>query len=216
MGMVNNFLNQVRHEFSSQKLDENSVKEHPIEQLESWIEEAVDSQILEPNAMSIASVNQNGEPSQRIVYARGIEKNGIRFYTNYHSSKGKNFANNGNISALFFYAELERQIRIEGKVQQLSAEESDAYFNARPFESKIGAWASNQSETIANRGVLEQRIEEFKSKFPTEVPRPPHWGGYLIIPHRFEFWQGRPARLHDRIIYELDNSKNWKTYRVAP
>ncbi|MGB0402608.1 MAG: pyridoxamine 5'-phosphate oxidase [Salibacteraceae bacterium] len=215
MSIVNNFLNEVRHEFSSQKLDLKSVSDDPIKQLEKWIEEAVDSQILEPNAMVISTVADNGMPSSRVVYARGIEKSGLKFYTNYNSRKGKDIEANSKISGLFFYAELERQIRFEGTVQKLSEKESDAYFNARPLESKLGAWASEQSSAIDSRNVLTERLEKYKTEFGENVPRPPHWGGYLIKPKLFEFWQGRPARLHDRLVYELKEN-SWSIKRIAP
>lgn len=215
MGIVNNFLNEVRHEFSSQKLDLNSVSSDPIKQLEKWIEEAVNSQILEPNAMTISTVSDSGMPSSRVVYVRGLDENGLKFYTNYNSRKGKQIDANSKICGLFFYAELERQIRFEGTVQKLSAKESDAYFNARPLESKLGAWASEQSSTIESRNELTERLAKFKTQFGENVPRPDHWGGYLIKPELFEFWQGRPARLHDRLVYEL-HGNSWTIKRIAP
>lgn len=216
MGLVNNFVNEVRHEFLSQGLNKDSVNENPISQMEKWIEEAVDSQILEPNAMNISTVDESNTISSRVVYLRGIDDKGLRFYTNYDSKKGSNLALNNSISALFFYPELERQIRIEGEVEKLTEAESDAYFNARPTESKIGAWASEQSSQIESRQVLLDRIEMYKAKFGENVPRPPHWGGYIIKPNYFEFWQGRPARLHDRITYKKDENADWVINRIAP
>ena len=215
MGIVNNYLNEVRHEFASQALDVKSIAQHPIDQLEKWIEEAVDSQILEPNAMVIGTVSKNGTPSSRVVYLRGLDKEGLKFYTNYESQKGREVEINSSVNALFFYPELERQIRVEGSIKKLTSEESDAYFNARPLESKLGAWASEQSSHLENREQLVERLNHFKEKFGEIVPRPPHWGGYLIKPERFEFWQGRPARLHDRIIYKQSKGK-WDTFRIAP
>lgn len=215
MGIVNNYLNEIRHEFASQSLDESSVSKDPIQQLEKWIEEAVDSQILEPNAMVVSTVNASGQPSSRVVYLRGLDEKGLRLYTNYSSKKGQEIELNEKASVLFFYSELERQIRVEGRIEKLSEEESDAYFDARPLESKLGAWASEQSSSIPNRKHLEDRLEHFRQKFGNEIPRPPHWGGYLVIPERMEFWQGRPARLHDRIVY-IKEGDSWKTERLAP
>ncbi len=215
MGMVNNFVNQVRHEFSSQKLDENSLEATPIKQLEKWIQEAVDSQVPEANAMSICTVNANGSPTSRVVYARGISEEGIKLYTNYDSRKGQDVEANPKVSLLFFYPELERQMRIDGLIEKLPEAESDAYFNARPTKSKLGAWASEQSSPIAGRETLVERTEQFREKFGENVPRPPHWGGYLVRPTRFEFWQGRPARLHDRIVFEKEN-EGWNIFRIAP
>jgi len=215
MGMVNNFINEVRHEFSSQKLDEQSMASTPIKQLEKWLMEAVDSQVLEANAMSICTVDENGAPSSRVVYARGVSEEGIVLYTNYNSQKGKDLERNPKVALLFFYPELERQIRIEGEIQKLPEQESDDYFDARPTESKLGAWASEQSNAIESRATLEERTEFFRKKFGENIHRPPHWGGYIVKSIKFEFWQGRPARLHDRLVFEKDG-ENWSIYRVAP
>ncbi|UTW64714.1 pyridoxamine 5'-phosphate oxidase [bacterium SCSIO 12741] len=214
--MVNNYLNQIRHEFASQSLDLESVEDNPINQLEKWITEAVDSQLLEPNAMSVSTVSTNGEPTSRVVYLRGLDDKGLRFYTNYLSRKGQDVESHHQVALLFFHAELERQVRVNGRIEKLSEEESDAYFNARPVESKLGAWASEQSQEIASRQTLKNRLEEFRQKFSDDVPRPPHWGGYLVVPHRMEFWQGRPARLHDRMVYTLEEASNWTLKRLAP
>ena len=216
MGLVNNFVNKVRHEFLSKGLEKDSMHQNPISQMEKWIEQAIDSQTPEPNAMNISTIGESNTVSSRVVYLRGIDQNGLRFYTNYDSKKGSNLASNNSISALFFYSELERQIRVEGRIEKLSDAESDAYFHARPTESKIGAWASEQSREIESRQVLLDRIEMFKEKFGENVPRPPHWGGYVIIPNYFEFWQGRPARLHDRITYKKDANSKWEIKRIAP
>ncbi len=215
MGMVNNFINEVRHEFSNQKLDEKSIESTPIKQVEKWIKEAVESQVPEANAMSICTVDKEGRPSSRIVYARGISEEGIKLYTNYSSNKGSDLQGNRYVSLLFFYPELERQIRIQGVIEKLPATESDAYFDARPTESKLGAWASEQSSKIESRQTLEDRTKHFREKFGENVPRPPHWGGYIVKPTKFEFWQGRPARLHDRLVVEAKGN-DWELYRVAP
>jgi pyridoxamine 5'-phosphate oxidase len=216
MSIVNNYLNEIRHEFSSQKLDESSVNPDPIKQLEKWIEEAVDSQILEPNAMVVTTVSEDLKPSSRVVYIRGIDDRGLLFYTNYLSRKGQEIEGNDRVALLFFYSELERQVRVEGVVEKLSDSESDAYFAKRPRESQLGAWASDQSSDIPGRDYLENRLKEFDAKYPDEVPRPPHWGGYVVIPDRFEFWQGRPARLHDRVYYSKSDSDQWKLGRLSP
>lgn len=214
---VSNYLNQVRHDFSKAKLDEENVDENPIEQYAKWFEEAVGAQVLDPKAIVISTVSADGQPHSRVVYNRGLKPTGMVFYTNYHSNKGRELEGNQHISILSYWPELERQIRMEGKVEQLPAEESDAYFASRPRESQIGAWASNQSEELTNREVLEEKVKSFTAKFEgQDVPRPPHWGGYLFVPHRVEFWQGRPSRLHDRIVYEKQTDETWTKKRLSP
>lgn len=215
---VSNYLNQIRHEFTKQTLDEDSVTENPMELYAKWFEEAVGSQILDPKAIVISTVNLEGKPSSRVVYVRGIKDDGFLFYTNYNSQKGKELENNPNVAINIFWAELERQIRAEGVVEKLSAEESDAYFAARPRESQIGAWASDQSEQLTDRKELEKKFDTFRAKFKDEekIPRPPHWGGYIIKCDYFEFWQGRASRLHDRIFYSKEKDNNWKIGRLSP
>jgi len=211
-----NYLNEIRRDFAGKPLDDQSIKENPFEQFEIWFEEAVNAQILDPNAMSITTVDSSGQPSTRIVYLRGINDKGFIFYTNYKSDKGQDLENNNKIALNFFFGELERQIRVEGIVAKVSNQESDAYFAKRPRESQIGAWASNQSSTIKNRAELEERVLKFTSKFNNvEIPRPEHWGGYVVTPQKIEFWQGRPNRLHDRIVFEKNEDK-WSIKRVSP
>ena len=211
-----NYLNVIRRDFAGKPLNEDAVDNNPIEQFQFWLEEAINAQLLDPYAMSITTVKPNGQPSTRIVYMRGIKENGFVFYTNYNSDKAKSLAQNNKVALSFFWVELERQIRIEGEVKKVSEADSDIYFSQRPRESQLGAWASNQSETIKDRAELEKKVAYFTDKFATtEVPRPPHWGGYLVIPTKFEFWQGRPNRLHDRIIFTKSGT-TWKKSRLAP
>lgn len=213
---LRNYINSVRRDFSSKSLDEKDVPENPYKLFEKWFEEAVSSQILDPYAMVIATANKKLQPSTRVVYMRDISENGLVFYTNYHSDKAKNLDENKNISALFFWIELERQIKITGVAEKTSKEMSDAYFASRPRESQIGAWASNQSSILSSRSELEEKVLYYTKLFEGQtVPRPENWGGYLIKPHAFEFWQGRPNRLHDRIIYTLQNN-NWIISRLSP
>jgi pyridoxamine 5'-phosphate oxidase len=211
-----NYLNDIRRNFSGKPLRSSSVKEDPIAQFEIWLEEAVNSQLIDPNAMSITTVNKNGQPSTRIVYLRGINEKGFVFYTNYNSNKGVALANNNQIALNFFFPELERQIRIEGTAEKMSSTASDTYFSQRPRESQIGAWASSQSEAIKNRDALSENVTTYTEKFKEiPVPRPPHWGGYVVVPNKIEFWQGRPNRLHDRILFTKTNEA-WKIERLAP
>lgn len=213
---VQNYLNEIRRDFSGKPLNENSVKQNPIEQFDVWFEEAVDAQLLDPYAMAITTVSEDGQPSTRIVYMRGISDEGFIFYTNYNSSKGYNLEHNNKIALNFFWGALERQIRVEGTAEKVTEAVSDAYFNNRPRESQIGAWASNQSSEINSRKELEDKVAFYSEKFKgMDVPRPPHWGGYLVKPFKVEFWQGRPSRLHDRIVYSK-NQSDWKLSRLAP
>jgi pyridoxamine 5'-phosphate oxidase len=209
-------------------LEESDVAANPIDQFTRWWNEAVASQIDEVNAMTLATVNAAGVPAARIVLLKGYNPNGFIFFTNYESDKGKNLAQNPNAAIVFFWKELERQIRIEGTVQKVSAEESDRYFNSRPASSRIGAWASPQSAVIENRLVIEQNVERYSSIFANDsIERPDHWGGYIVKPRSIEFWQGRSSRLHDRIRYTIEASAynaatdtrsdaNWKIERLAP
>lgn len=213
---LRNYINSVRHDFSKEKLDEHDVFENPIFQFAKWFEEAVAAQVIDPNAMTLCSATKDGKPSSRIVLLRNFSENGFVYYSNYNSRKGSEIEENPNCAILFFWPELERQIRIEGVVQKQTPEESDLYFNSRPRESKLGAWTSEQSKKILNREVLNKEYEKVSLQYPDEnVPRPPHWGGYLVKPSTIEFWQGRPNRLHDRILYTMENNI-WKIARLAP
>ena len=213
---LKNYINTLRHDFSKQTLDESDVNKNPFLQFEKWFKEAVDSKVNEPNAMTVATVSPAGQPSARILLLRNFNENGFVFYTNYTSRKGENIASNPKAALLFFWPELERQVRIEGILTKQTAEESDRYFNSRPRTSKLGAWTSKQSKIIAGRNVLDQEYKKLAEKYPGEnVPRPGYWGGYVLSPESIEFWQGRPSRLHDRILYTLENN-NWKITRLAP
>jgi pyridoxamine 5'-phosphate oxidase len=210
------YINSLRHDFTKQTLDIKDVHPDPVLQFEKWFKEAVDSKVNEPNAMGISTVSTEGKPSSRIVLLRNFSNEGFIFYTNYDSKKGTDISKNPHAALLFFWPELERQVRIEGTLQKQSPEESTRYFNSRPRESKLGAWTSEQSKPISDRSVLDKAYEENAKKFPgNEVPRPEYWGGYVLIPDSFEFWQGRASRLHDRILYTSENKK-WKIQRLSP
>jgi pyridoxamine 5'-phosphate oxidase len=213
---LKNYLSEIRRDFAGKPLNEDSVAENPIDQFQIWMEEAINAQLLDPYAMSVSTVAENGQPSTRIVYLRDIYPEGFIFYTNYDSQKGKNISNNNKVALNFLWSELERQIRVEGEVEKLNEEASDAYFAKRPRESQIGAWASNQSQLIKNRQELEDKVAFYTDKFKDiSIPRPAHWGGYLVKPSKIEFWQGRPSRLHDRIVY-AKNGKCWEQLRLCP
>ena len=197
-------------------LSEDDVNKNPINQFADWWDEAIDSNIEEANAMTLATVNEQGYPSARIVLLKDFNEYGFVFFTNYESRKGKSLLNNPKAAVVFFWKELERQVRIEGIVEKISEEESTAYFTSRPIESKIGAWASPQSKSIESRTFLEERFKNYEQQFSNhDIPKPPHWGGYIVKPLRIEFWQGRPGRLHDRIEYNKNN-EGWTIERLAP
>jgi pyridoxamine 5'-phosphate oxidase len=206
----------LRLNYTRQQLNESEVDPDPIRQFQIWFEQAVSAQLPEPNAMTLATASREGVPSARIVLLKGVDPRGFVFYTNYESRKGRELADNPRAALVFLWNVLERQVRIEGTVERVSDQETDAYFHSRPLESQLGAWASNQSQVIPGRPVLEQRFQAFKQKYQNqEVPRPPHWGGYRVVPHLIEFWQGRPNRLHDRLCYRLEGTR-WVIERLAP
>ncbi len=210
------YINSLRHDFAKQTLDERDVNDNPVLQFEKWFKEAVDTHVNEPNAMTVSTATIDGKPSARILLLRNFNEDGFVFYTNYTSRKGSEIDKNPYCALLFFWPELERQVRIEGILQKQTVEESDLYFNTRPRGSKLGAWTSEQSKIIGSRDVLEQEYEKLSAKYPGEnIPRPPYWGGFLLKPVSIEFWQGRPSRLHDRILYTMENSK-WEIERLAP
>lgn len=210
-------ISEIRTDYSKAKLDISSVAPDPIVQFEKWFVEATNSKALEPNAMSLATLSESGAPTSRIVLLKGIENGQFVFYTNYQSQKGKELEANPACSLNFFWPELERQVRVAGVATRVSAETSDAYFQSRPRESQIGAWASPQSSLIKDRLILEERVKQIQEKYKdlNVLPRPKQWGGYGITPFEIEFWQGRPSRLHDRILYTFVDKK-WKINRLAP
>lgn len=209
-------INNLRREYKLNKLSEETVNKNPFAQFEEWFKEVLKVGLIEPNAMILATVDKKAKPSVRVVLLKGLSKKGFTFFTNYKSRKGKNLTENYTASLLFFWAELERQVRIEGKIKKISKAESQKYFNTRPIESRLAAWASEQSEIIPGRDYLEARFQIFKRQFKgKQIPLPPDWGGFRLVPEYFEFWQGRENRLHDRICY-LKNKKHWKIVRLAP
>ena len=206
----------LRENYTKGSLDVSDVSLSPIDQFQKWFDEAVSSQLLEPNALLLSTVSPAGKPSARVVLLKGIDM-GFKFYTNYLSRKGTELIENPNGCITFFWNELERQVRIEGLIEKVSPEESDAYFQSRPRGSQIGAWVSNQSMTISNREVLEEREKHLIEKWENStILRPPHWGGYRLVPTYMEFWQGRPSRLHDRVAYTQEADGNWKIERLSP
>ena len=217
-------LANLRKDYAQAALDVADVAADPVIQFEQWFQEAMRAEVLEPNAMTLCTVDPNGRPSGRIVLIKGIDQNGISFFTNYQSRKGQALAAHPFASLVFFWPELERQVRIDGSVEKLPDAESEEYFRSRPLPSRLGAWASPQSEVIPNREWLEVRQQNRQEAFPAESsldpPRPAHWGGYQLCPDEFEFWQGRPSRLHDRIRYrrtkEWSKPATWLIERLAP
>jgi pyridoxamine 5'-phosphate oxidase len=208
-------LARLRDEYRRASLDLPDVDEDPFVQFARWFDEAVAAGLPQANAMTLATVAADGRPSARIVLLKGVDDRGLSFFTNYQSRKARELDFEPRAALLFYWAELERQVRIEGAVEKTPESESDAYFATRPHGSQVGAWASPQSEVIADRAWLEARIAETEARFAAEVSRPPHWGGYRLSPTVFEFWQGRPSRLHDRIVYRRDGSR-WSLARLAP
>lgn len=212
--MDENTLNNLRKNYEKGELLESQINPDPYRQFEIWFEDVLNSNIYEPNAMILATSLEN-KPSARVVLLKGFDSSGFKFYTNYNSRKGKELSLNPNAALLFYWMELERQVRIEGRVEKLSREESLEYFNSRPIESRYGALASNQSDVIPNREYLEKKFSELKEKYGDNPPMPDNWGGCKLIPDTFEFWQGRPGRLHDRIVYKKSEN-GWKIFRLSP
>lgn len=215
--MLRKEIASIREDYQKMELNENNIQPNPIAQFEIWFQQAMAAEITEVNAMTLATVREDGFPNARIVLLKGLDTRGFQFFTNYHSQKGRELVENGKASLVFFWKELERQVRVVGTVEKLSALESDEYFNTRPEGSRIGAWTSPQSEIIPDRNWLENMQEKMRLKFAEEpIIRPEHWGGFIVQPITVEFWQGRASRLHDRIQYQLNNENQWKIVRLAP
>lgn len=209
-------LQKLREDYSKHTLDESDVDQDPIKQFEKWMEEAINSELPEPNAMTLSTVDISNKPHSRVVLLKGIEDEHFVFYTNYGSSKGSEMENNPNVALCFSWLELERQVRIEGTAEKLPRQESEAYFKQRPYKSQLGAMASNQSAEVPNREFLEKKFSELEEEYSEgEVPMPENWGGYKVKPEAIEFWQGRRSRLHDRIKYEQIAEK-WMIKRLSP
>lgn len=207
----------LRREYSLTGLRRAELANDPMVQFGKWFEQAVAAKLTEPNAMTLATVDREGRPSARIVLLKGVDERGFTFFTNYESRKGRELSENPNAAVVLFWAELERQVCISGTVSKISREESAKYFNIRPKGSRVAAWVSSQSEAIAGRAALEDRLNELLTKYPgEEVPLPPYWGGYCLAPVRIEFWQGRPNRLHDRFQYLKLPDNQWRIERLSP
>ena len=214
--MSSNELKNLKQGYIKTQLSEETVSKDPINQFKQWYAEAEKSEVLEPSASILSTADKNSFPSARTVLLKGVEERGFVFYTNYISKKAKDLSENPNASLLFLWKELERQVRIEGKVEKVSGQDSEKYFHSRPKESQISAWVSVQSSIIPDRKYLDDKFEEYNKKFGDgEIPLPDYWGGYILLPLYFEFWQGRENRLHDRICYKKEN-KGWKIFRLAP
>lgn len=210
-------IRSMRKVYQLKSLEEKDVNTDPIKQFESWWREAIDSRAEEPNAMTLATCNASGKPSARIVLLKNVRPGGFVFFTNYKSRKAHEIAENSFVALVFFWKELERQVRIEGKVKKISSKESDEYFSVRPRESQLGAWSSPQSSVIDSAEFLQENMKKYYDKFHAqEVPRPEHWGGYIVEPNIIEFWQGKPGRLHDRLQYSLKENNGWAIQRLAP
>ena len=206
---------QLRKSYERAELDETASRADPLQQFEQWLSEAIAAQVPEPNAMTLATVGPDLRPSTRVVLVKGFDAQGIVWYTNYDSRKGRQLAGNPFAALQFHWVELERVVRIEGRVEKVNDAESDAYFKSRPLDSRIGAWASPQSQVISGRSVLVANAAKYGAQFLLQPPRPPHWGGFRLVPDTWEFWQGRKSRLHDRLRYRMDQGQ-WQRERLAP
>ena len=213
--METTFLADLRREFSAAGLNESDVSSDPFVQFDRWMGDAIGSHVIDPNAMTVSTVGTDGRPSARIVLLKHFDDSGFVFFTNYESKKGTDLIRDPNTVFHFFWPQLDRQVGIYGRAEKTSREESAEYFNSRPVDSRIGAWTSAQSREIESREIMEGRFADLKQEFGDDVPLPPFWGGFRLVPDKFEFWQGRQNRLHDRICYSLGD-KNWRISRLAP
>ncbi len=208
-------LQDIRNNYKQGELIENALKTDPVEQFRLWLDEAIEKNVHEPTAMILSSIGSQNRPHSRVVLLKELTGQGFVFFTNYGSAKAGQISDNKFVALTFFWPEIERQVRIDGQAERISHKLSDEYFASRPVDSQLGAWASPQSQVISSRKVLEDNFIKFSEKYGENIPRPKHWGGYLVIPYQIEFWQGRPNRLHDRILYHLDGNK-WRIVRLAP
>lgn len=217
--MIDHDIASIREEYTRNALSKNDLHANPIQQFQIWLDEAIASEVIEPTAMSLSTVSSNGRCSSRIVLLKGFDADGFVFFTNYQSRKGLEMANSPHAALLFFWPELQRQVRIEGEIDKIAAEASDKYFHSRPKGSQLGAMASPQSTEVPSRGFLDERLDQLTKEYENSalVPRPPHWGGLVLKPDYIEFWQGRSNRMHDRLVYtSLNDNKEWAIKRIAP
>ncbi len=214
---LNQRLFNIRHEFANEEFDESKASKNPFEEFGYWMDEALKAEVSEPNAVTLATCSSDGKPTARVVLLRGFDEKGFVFFTNYNSRKGDEIDANPNVCLNFFWTEIGRQVRIQGVASKIPSADSEEYFNSRPRESQIGAWASYQSEELESAQELKEKVAEIEKRYEgRDVPRPEHWGGYCVSPDYIEFWQGRMSRLHDRLVYSRDDSGIWTLGRLSP